>query len=67
MLLDIFDDDIEPFKLENKDSLIIYNVIPIFRSEMEYKNANDAEALIEKMDDAIIHGPVNIDRTCVIR
>jgi len=67
VLLDIFDENVKPLKLENGDSLIIYNVIPIFRSEMEYKNANNAEALIEKMDDAIIHGPVNVDRTSIIR
>ena len=66
VLLDIFDDSIEPLTLENGDQLVIYNVIPIYRSEMEYKNEHDAEALLEKMTEETIHGPLNLKRASVI-
>lgn len=66
VLLDIFDDSIEPLALENGDQLVIYNVIPIYRPEMEYKNEHDAEALLEKMTEETIHGPLNLKRASVI-
>ena len=66
VLLDIFDDSIEPLTLENGDQLVIYNVIPIYRSEMEYKNEHDVEALLEKMTEETIHGPLNLKRASVI-
>ena len=66
VLLDIFDDSIEPLTLENGDQLVIYNVIPIYRQEMEYKNEHDAEALLEKMTEETIHGPLNLKRASVI-
>ncbi len=66
ILLDIFDESVEPLILEDGDQLILYNVIPIYRAEMEFKNANGAEALLEKMDDETIHGPLNINRKSVV-
>ncbi len=66
VMLDIFDEDIEPLTLENGDNLIVYNAIPIYRSEMEYKLAEDGEALIAKMSDGILHGPVDIHRASVV-
>lgn len=66
ILLDIYDEDIEPLTLENGDQLIVYNALPIYRSEMEYKNGNDAEALVSLMDDDILHGPVNVHRRNVV-
>ena len=66
VMLDIFDEDIEPLTLESGDQLIVYNVIPIYRSEMEYKLAEGGESLVEKMSDEILHGPVDIHRTGVV-
>ena len=66
VLLDIFDDSFEPLTLENGDQLVIYNVIPIYRSEMEYKNEHDAEALLDKMTEETIHGPLDLKRASVI-
>ena len=66
VLLDIFDRNVEPLTLENGDQLIVYNALPIYRSEMEYKNAENAQALVAKMSDAVLHGPVNIHREKVV-
>ena len=66
ILLEIFDESVEPLVLESGDQLIIYNVIPIYRTEMEFKNASGAEALLGKMDDDTIHGPININRRSVV-
>ena len=66
IMLDFFDESVEPLVLESGDWLLLYNVIPIYRAEMEFKNENGAEALLEKMDDETIHGPVNIDRKSVV-
>ena len=66
VLLDIFDESVRPLRLENGDQLILYNVIPIYRSEMEYKVEHDAEALLEKMTEETIHGPIDPDRPSVV-
>ncbi len=66
VILDVFDDDIEPLKLESGDEVIFFNVIPIYRSEMEYKLAEGAQALAEKMSDGLLHGPVDIHRGAVV-
>lgn len=66
VMLDFFDKDIAPLTLGNGDQLVIYNAIPIYRSEMKFKNVENAQALIEKMNDAILHGPLNIHRDSVV-
>ncbi len=66
VMLDIFDDDIEPLKLSNGDEVVIYNAIPIYRSEMEYKLAEGGNALVAKMNDEILHGPVDVHRASVV-
>ena len=66
VLLDIFDEQVRPLPLENKDQLIVYTAIPIYRSEMEYKTAAGAEALLQKMSNDTIHGPIDIHRNKVI-
>ena len=62
VLLDIFDESVEPLVLENGDQLVVYNVIPLYRSEMEYKRAENADALVAKMSRETICGPVDIHR-----
>ena len=66
ILLDFYDEEIEPITLECGDQVIIYNAIPIYRSEMEYKNNNSAELLLEKMNKDTIYGPVDIHRKSVV-
>lgn len=66
VMLDFFDESIEPLTLENGDELILYNAIPVFRSEMDYRFENGGEALADKMSDEILHGPVDIHRTAVV-
>lgn len=66
ILLNFFNQDVEPLMLENGDQLIIYNAIPIYRSEMEYKNNYGAEALIKKMSNETITGPIDIKRISVV-
>ncbi len=66
VLLDFFDESVEPLTLENGDRLIIYNVIPVYRAEMEYIAAHGAEALFQKMAEETAHGPLDIKRPCVV-
>lgn len=66
ILLDIFDPSLDPMVLENGDQLVLYNVIPIYRAEMEYKNSHGAAALLEKLDGKTVHGPVDIRRKSAV-
>ena len=38
----------------------------LYRSEMEYKLAEGRNALAAKMNDDILHGPVDIHRAAVV-
>lgn len=66
VMLDLFDDDIEPLKLESGDKLVLYNVIPITRAEMEFKLQEDGETLTAKLGNEIIHGPMDPYRKSVV-
>lgn len=66
VLLEFLDEDVPPLKLENGDEVLLYNVIPLYRSEMDYKLANGAEALLEKMPEEVKNGPLNIHRPPVV-
>ena len=69
VMLNLFDETIEPLVLENGDQVILYNAVPIYKSEMEFKNAgggDHTEELIEKMSAEILRGPVNIHREKVV-
>ena len=66
IMLDFFDESVEPLTLESGDQLILYNVIPIYRSEMDYKVKNGAEALLEKLTEDTIRGPLNLKRKSAI-
>lgn len=66
ILLDYYSEDIAPLSLANGDQVVIYNAIPIYRSEMEYKNQYGAEELINKMSEETISGPVDIHRKSVV-
>ena len=46
--------------------VLLYNVIPLYRSEMDYKLANGAEALLEKMPEEVKNGSLNIRRPPVV-
>lgn len=67
VLLDIFDKSVEPLVLESGDQVIVYNVIPIFRTEMDFKITYGAEALLEKLGDETIHGPLNMNRKSAVQ
>ena len=67
VLLDFLDESVEPLVLEGGDQLILYNVIPIYRAEMEFKNANGAEALLEKLGEETVHGPLDIRRKSAVQ
>lgn len=62
ILLDFFDESTEPAVLENGDEVLIYNVIPLYRSEMEYLKEKGAEVLTEKLGDAVLHGALDVHR-----
>lgn len=47
--------------LPNGDDLNFYQLIPLYREEMEYKVANNTEALLEKMEN-VVPFVVRIDR-----
>ena len=66
VLLDFLDETEPPFVFQNGDAMIIFNVIPLYRSELDYLHGHDAPELLEKMTDAMIHGPVNINRNRVV-
>ena len=66
VLLDSFDEKMNFFKLKNGDQLAVYNVLPIYREEMEYKNKTNAESLLSKMDEKTIKGPLDINRKNVV-
>lgn len=66
VLLDLFEESVAPLTLESGDQLLIYNMIPIYRSEMEYKNKHGAEALLEKMPEEVIRGPLDINRPSAV-
>lgn len=62
ILLDFYDENLAPLTLENGDQVMIYNVIPIYREEMNYKIAHGTEALTGKMSDETLHGPLDVHR-----
>lgn len=62
ILLDFFDENLAPLTLENGDQVMIYNVIPIYREEMDYKVTHDTEALTSKMSNETLHGPLDVHR-----
>lgn len=47
--------------LPNGDDVNFYQIIPLYREEMEYKVANDTEALLERMEN-VVPFVVEIDR-----
>ncbi len=64
VLLDfLFNDDTQPLRLTHGDGVLMYHVIPIYKEEMEFKTANSAEALFDKLGKADISAPINIKRT----
>lgn len=48
--------------LPNGEDVNFYQVIPLYREEMEYKMENNAEALLQKMAEAHFHVVVEPDR-----
>lgn len=66
ILLDIFDETIEPLKLESGDTVVIYNALPLYPSEMAFRDQAGATALLNKMSDDIIHGPLDVHRDKII-
>lgn len=44
------DDGAESFKLPNGDKVNFFEVIPLYREEIDFKIDNDAHALLEKLD-----------------
>ncbi|MBR6376140.1 MAG: suppressor of fused domain protein [Oscillospiraceae bacterium] len=66
VLLEFLDENVPPLELESGDELLLYNVIPLYRSEMDYLLANDAEALLNKMPEEVKNGPLNIHRKPVV-
>ena len=63
VLLDfLFNDDTIPLRLTNGDSVLMYNVIPIYKEEMEFKTANSADALFDRLGNAEKSAPINIQR-----
>ncbi len=61
-ILQILDESVEPLTLECGDRLILYNVIPLYRSEMEFKSEHGAEELLGRMAEETLHGPVDVRR-----
>ena len=66
LLLDIFDENIEPFTLQCGDQVLLYQAIPLYRSEIDYKIANGAEALLSRMSPSMTSGPIDISRQPVV-
>jgi hypothetical protein len=58
----LFDGDEEPLRLSNGDGVLMYNVIPIYREEMEFKKANSADVLFDRLGKDEITSPFNIQR-----
>ena len=66
VLLDFYDPDLEPLTLENGDRVILYNVIPLYRAEIDYKLAHEAAALLEMLPPETVSGPVDVHRPCAV-
>lgn len=66
VLLDFFDETVESLTLTGGDRLLLYNVIPLYRSEMEFKTAHGAAALLEKLPERVRRGPLDPRRPPVL-
>lgn len=66
VLLTFFDETIEPLTLQCGDQVILYQVIPLLRSEIEYKISHGAEALLSRMPQSMIIGPIDPARSSIV-
>ncbi len=60
--LDFAFDDIRPCKLPNGDNVVFYNVIPIYREEMEFRLQHSANDFLDMFTNSELSSAIDINR-----
>lgn len=60
----LFDEEAATCPLPNGDAVQFYQLLPIYDEEMQYKLDNEAETLLEKMDDSMLIVDVKRKNVC---
>lgn len=60
----LFDEEAATCPLPNGEAVQFYQLLPIYDEEMQYKLDNEAETLLEKMDDSMLIVDVKRKNVC---